>query len=148
MEAKILSTIALFVGLGGAIPVAIQLAGEERTGDWIARVAPGLNWLTKRRALIVASLLPLLVVPSIFLGLISSGAFSPDPSWQEITILWVGPTVVWAVGVTVLYTSIRSLPKVAERLQDKDKSISTLVLIGAVAIVVAFWCQMAAVWLA
>ncbi len=40
------------------------------------------------------------------------------------------------------------LPKVAERLRSPDKSISTLVWIGAFAILVAFGCQMAAVWLA
>lgn len=149
MEAKILSTIGLVLGMGGAIPIAIQLAGEERAGSWIATVLG--HWPdTLRRKDVQRSIV---VVPLVVTALAMGVVFAlidvvPGPAWVELPVVMLGGGVSGAVlGPTVLI-SVRLLSALAGRLRSPCHSISTLVWAASFAILTAFGCQIAAVWLA
>ena len=128
------------------IPVAIELAGEQRTGNWIAKeVVPKLDGLDRNSAMF-ASFFIIAVILAVGVGPGLVGDL-PGPWWMELIIVAVagggGGVVLSAVSLMFIHL----LPNVADRLKAEE-SITTLVWIGAFALLVAFGCQMAAVWLA
>ena len=60
IEVKILATLGTVLQLGGLIPILMEIAGEERTGRWLATVvAPAIKTMWVR--------LPTLLVPTSIL---------------------------------------------------------------------------------
>ena len=156
MESKILSTIGLLLGLGGAIPIGVELAGEERIGNWMARLAPQLEGLIRSRVvtasvlIIVALLVALNIALAVGMDLRfrDSEEFLPSRPWARSFLSIVVAVIALPVLSKGSLRFVALLGTMADRLKSPDTSISTLVWIGAFAIMVAFGCQMAAVWLA
>ncbi len=152
MESKILSTVRLVLGLLGAIPIAVELAGEQRVGEWLAvRLRPRLDrlrtQLAARRLLwIVAILLTSALGALVTVSVMAAGDYSILP----VAILGYVGALTGYISVTrwVLKASQVALERLNTRLQSPSGSIATLVWLGATSILVAFGCQVAAVWLA